>query len=81
MARSLLDATTDAPKSASMTTRITVKPRGPLVVEGDVELYDERSRPIDLGGKKKVALCRCGHSRTRPLCDGSHNRVPFEAPE
>lgn len=27
-----------------------------------------------------VALCRCGKSRMRPFCDGSHKLVDFRAP-
>jgi CDGSH-type Zn-finger protein len=27
-----------------------------------------------------VALCRCGKSRNRPFCDGSHKLVRFTAP-
>ncbi|HXW66533.1 MAG TPA: CDGSH iron-sulfur domain-containing protein [Thermoplasmata archaeon] len=30
-------------------------------------------------GKAQVALCRCGHSEHKPLCDGSHRRVSFRA--
>ncbi len=60
--------------------RITPRARGPLVVEGSIELFDLDGHRIDLAGRTKVALCRCGQSSTRPLCDGSHNRVAFEAP-
>jgi CDGSH-type Zn-finger protein len=60
---------------------IKTRARGPLVVEGDFELYDGNGEQIDLGGSKRVKLCRCGGSRTRPLCDGSHYRLPFEAEE
>lgn len=58
-------------------TRIAARPRGPLVVEGPFELSDAAGRPIDVSGRKRVLLCRCGNSRTTPLCDGSHNRVDF----
>ncbi len=26
-----------------------------------------------------VSLCRCGHSATKPFCDGTHKRVEFQA--
>src|SRR3712207_7327378 len=31
-------------------------------------------------GRKTVALCRCGKSRMRPFCDGTHKVVRFRAP-
>ncbi|MGN6169624.1 MAG: CDGSH iron-sulfur domain-containing protein [Solirubrobacteraceae bacterium] len=27
-----------------------------------------------------IALCRCGKSRIRPFCDGTHQLVRFRAP-
>ena len=30
--------------------------------------------------RKVVALCRCGKSRSRPLCDGTHKLIHFRAP-
>lgn len=62
-------------------TRIETRKRGPLVVRGEFEILDGEGKAIDLGGRDQVLLCRCGHSRSKPLCDGSHNRVGFEAPE
>jgi len=32
-------------------------------------------------GKENIALCRCGHSKGKPFCDGSHRQVAFQAPE
>ncbi len=66
-----------------MTLRIVARHRGPLVLQhdGPVELVapDGSTREIEPG--RRVLLCRCGVSETRPLCDGSHNRTNFEAPE
>ena len=29
---------------------------------------------------EKVLICQCGHSKTPPLCDGSHKDYPGKAP-
>lgn len=60
-------------------TRITPYRDGPLLVRGDFELTDQDGNPIE-PGREVVALCRCGKSRTRPFCDGSHQVVRFRAP-
>ncbi|MBX7081755.1 MAG: CDGSH iron-sulfur domain-containing protein [Nannocystaceae bacterium] len=65
------------------TVRITARPRGPLVVElGDaaVELVGPDGQPREPPPGKRLLLCRCGASKSKPLCDGSHNRIGFEAP-
>jgi CDGSH-type Zn-finger protein len=33
-----------------------------------------------IDGKASVALCRCGHSEKKPLCDGHHRATNFRAP-
>jgi CDGSH-type Zn-finger protein len=30
--------------------------------------------------RETVALCRCGRSRIRPFCDGTHKLTHFRAP-
>jgi CDGSH-type Zn-finger protein len=44
---------------------------GPLLVRGSFELRDEAGAVID-PGRATIALCRCGLSALKPLCDGSH---------
>src|SRR5260370_2416245 len=31
--------------------------------------------------QEQYALCRCGHSRNKPFCDGSHVKVLFDGTE
>ena len=52
---------------------------GPLLVRGPFKLADQDGNVIEVG-RKTVALCRCGKSRTRPFCDGTHRVVRFRAP-
>jgi hypothetical protein len=47
---------------------------GPLLVRGNFELRDEAGEPID-PGRATIALCRCGRSALKPLCDGSHTLI------
>lgn len=49
---------------------VTVYPDGPLVVRGDVEVRDLDGSVVECN--RTVALCRCGRSALKPLCDGSH---------
>ena len=52
---------------------------GPVLVRGPVRLLDEQGREV-AHRRTPVALCRCGKSRLRPFCDGTHKRVGFKAP-
>jgi CDGSH-type Zn-finger protein len=52
---------------------------GPYLVRGPLVMRDQDGQPIDLT-RRTVALCRCGKSRMRPFCDGTHRLVQFRAP-
>ena len=52
-----------------MATKITIRPNGPYVVEGEVELTDVDGNKVDTTDKPRMALCRCGASVTKPFCD------------
>jgi len=56
---------------------ITVSADGPLFVKGDLNITNESGEPILR--ETRAALCRCGHSRNKPLCDGSHREEEFTA--
>jgi CDGSH-type Zn-finger protein len=58
--------------------RITPYRDGPLLVRGPVRLVDMHGRPIE-HDRDPIALCRCGKSRIRPFCDGTHKLVRFRA--
>jgi CDGSH-type Zn-finger protein len=60
-------------------TKITVRNDGSLRVEGDFEMIDQDGKPFGLGGRTAVSLCRCGHSATKPFCDGAHKRLSFQS--
>ncbi|MEV8376102.1 CDGSH iron-sulfur domain-containing protein [Kribbella sp. NPDC056861] len=61
---------TDAPEPGAATIR--AYPDGPLIVRGDFELRDEHGTLIT-PARSTIALCRCGHSALKPLCDGTHS--------
>ncbi len=48
---------------------------GPYLLEGKVTLVTASGRRAWQG--TETALCRCGHSESKPFCDGSHARVGF----
>ncbi|WP_292365236.1 CDGSH iron-sulfur domain-containing protein [Methanoculleus sp. UBA208] len=43
---------------------------GPLWVRGGIPVLSAEGRPYMV--RNRVTLCRCGRSRNKPFCDGSH---------
>jgi len=56
---------------------ITPTDNGPYLIQGDVTLLDAEGNPYEVDDT--TALCRCGHSATKPFCDGSHEKTYFKA--
>lgn len=54
---------------------IAVIPDGPLWVSGGVEVTTADGTVLET--RNRVTLCRCGHSASKPLCDGSHKEAGF----
>ncbi len=67
-------------------TKIKVNNNGSLRIEGDFEIVDKDGNAYGLNGRDIISLCRCGQSKNKPFCDGSHNghfehdAVAFELP-
>lgn len=59
--------------------KLTIKaiPNGPLLVAGNFAIVASSGRLAWQG--KQAALCRCGHSKNKPFCDGSHKAAGFMA--
>ena len=54
---------------------IMVAPNGPYVASGRIELTDTAWGDGAL--KEQFTLCRCGASKNKPFCDGSHWAIEF----
>lgn len=58
--------------------KITPYRDGPYLIRGPFTLVDQEGNEIEVK-RKVIALCRCGRSRTRPFCDGTHKTIGFQA--
>lgn len=73
--------------------RITVSRNGPYLVSGAVPLALQTIATTKAGESeawvegdalpvsREYALCRCGESRKKPFCDGTHARIGFDGTE
>jgi CDGSH-type Zn-finger protein len=60
-------------------TKIVVRNNGPIVIQGEIRLFDQEGNAFGLGGRVAIPLCRCGHSENKPFCDGHHSKVGFHS--
>jgi CDGSH-type Zn-finger protein len=71
---------------------ITVLKNGPYLVTGDVPLEMQTIEPDAEGSwdwaqgrafeaSPPYALCRCGESKAKPFCDGTHAKIGFDGTE
>ncbi|NTW29631.1 MAG: iron-binding protein [Coriobacteriia bacterium] len=73
--------------------KIKIVKDGPYLVSGGVPLTketivaDENGESVDwrqdvrLEDRERCGLCRCGESKTKPFCDGSHVAAHFDGTE
>ena len=65
---------TEKTKDAKPT--ISLEKDGPLKVTGLTAFFNSRGEEI--AAKKTIFLCRCGASKNKPFCDGTHWNVDFD---
>jgi len=52
---------------------------GPIWVRGGIPT--ESADGFEYEQRNRVTLCRCGHSKNKPFCDGSHLEIKFKSSE
>lgn len=69
------DIEPDLPQQIAVTTEITEDGpiKGPLWVTGGIPVERSDGQPFET--RNRVTLCNCGHSKCKPLCDGSHREL------
>lgn len=55
--------------------KIQVKKNGSVRVTGTVDFVDAEGNVLET--KTDFSLCRCGASKEKPFCDGSHREAGF----
>lgn len=73
--------------------KILISKNGPYIVSGglplakEIIIVDDRGIPVEWGkgetypAQETYALCRCGRSKNKPYCDGTHSKEGFDGTE
>jgi uncharacterized Fe-S cluster protein YjdI len=56
-------------------TEVTAMAGGPLLLRGALRILDADGNL--LAETDRAALCRCGQSKNKPFCDGTHKEIGF----
>lgn len=70
------DDMSEKPEAIKVPTKIQVLSGGPIMVEGPCAIVDKDGNESMKEGK--IFLCRCGGSKNKPYCDGTHKSVEFD---
>ncbi|MEI7661562.1 MAG: (4Fe-4S)-binding protein [Bacteroidota bacterium] len=63
-------------KMKSKFARVHILKNGPALITGNFIVRDAKKKKIKIEGEV-AAICRCGGSKKKPFCDGSHLRIGF----
>jgi CDGSH-type Zn-finger protein/ferredoxin len=62
-------------QNAESEPAVLIAPNGPYVVSGGIELF--ATTWGEGASKNEYTLCRCGSSKNKPFCDGTHWYIKF----
>ena len=60
-----------------MADTIKLRKNGPLILSEPIRILDEETGKEVAVAAPNVALCRCGGSKNKPFCDGTHKQIGF----
>ena len=63
-------------ESSAVNTKVEVIENGPLMVFGSHKLTLKDGK--EEVKTKPTAFCRCGQSKNKPFCDGTHGKIDFK---
>jgi uncharacterized Fe-S cluster protein YjdI/CDGSH-type Zn-finger protein len=66
-------------KEEKTVTEISIIKNGPFIIKGEFRIKDIDGNEI--ASASTASLCRCGHTKCRPFCDGSHVDAGFKMDE
>ena len=58
--------------------KIKIEKNGSINIRGGVKLIDDNDSESLLDSREHYSLCRCGASKHKPFCDGSHYDIEFD---
>ena len=80
-------------ENKNTTAKIKVSRNGPYLVSGGIPVL-KKTIIVDMEGtalkwredttyqrQEKCGLCRCGQSKNKPYCDGTHSKIGFDGTE
>ncbi len=71
------ERTSGQPTLATDASHMEILEDGPIIMTGPLEI-DYRGEKTQVPEGKKVAICRCGASGNKPLCDGTHKKIDWK---
>lgn len=57
-------------------TSIKLIENGPIIIQGEFVIKDAKGGEI--AATNPAFICRCGQSKNKPFCDGTHKKIGFE---
>lgn len=69
----------DKKEKEKVATELSIMKNGPFLIKGSFKIFDTDGNEIVT--ESTAALCRCGQTKNKPFCDGSHVNAGFNVDE